>query len=39
MKCNEVRLGVIIATKLLDGCAFTLRWPDVLLKLKLVARL
>jgi len=36
------RLGAIIevrriATKLLDGCA--LRWPAVLLKLKLVPRL
>jgi len=38
------RLGAIIevrhlATKLLDSCACTVRWPALLLKLKLVLRL
>jgi len=38
------RLGVIIevrylATKLLDGRVFTVRWPALLLKLKMVPRL
>ena len=38
------RLGAItevrhLATKLLDGCAGTVRWPAILLKLKLVLHL
>jgi len=41
---GSCRLGAIIevrhlATKLLDGCACTVLWPAVLLKLKLVPRL
>ena len=37
------RVGAIevrrLAIKLLDGCAYTVRWPVILLKLKLVSRL